>query len=98
MSEYNTYKGTLELVSDLATFLKNNNIDQYDEDEFFDKFEYSYIIHKDNVYKVHETDIQYENIYHANILLNKNIQFVIHYYNGGEGFGEALEEALKTIK
>jgi hypothetical protein len=51
------------------------------------------------VYQVEKEDVDpYSDIFRASISDNGEIEFEVRYYNGGCGFDEAIEDALKNIK
>lgn len=59
-----------------------------------------YVIQGDKLYKVTEfRDIEeYEDIFSAKKINGKDFEFEVKYYNGGCGFDEAIEYALKDAK
>jgi len=110
MSETEHYRGVLTPlnVTDIEKWaegiLKNKKIAAKDYyDSFLEQLEDSdecedYIVIKNKAYKVKKKDIGTEDdIIEATQLPNGDIEFELRYYNGGCGFGEALEEAMDEI-
>ena len=101
MSETETRKGIITLVANsLKKFMSLKGFEIENEDELLDKFydenyEESYIYANNKVYKIKkEVDVSYESIYEATELPNGDIRFLVQYYNGSEGFGEAVEQSI----
>jgi len=56
------------------------------------------VIANDDIYEVVENrELEYEDISMATTNADGTISYVIQYYNGGCGFSEALESALKKL-
>lgn len=80
---------------------KDTELDFYDSyvEMFNDEFYYEYIILDDNIYKVIElNDSDCDNIYELHDNKDGTMNFVLSYYNGGESFDEAMEEAYERMK
>ncbi len=108
MSETVHYRGELTPlnVSDIEIWaekiLKDNNVkpeDYYDsfEEQLVEELE-DYIVLSGQAYKIKKEQIDVnDDIIEAAKLPGGNISFELRYYNGGCGFGEALEEAVSGI-
>jgi hypothetical protein len=111
MSETVHYKGVLRKVERLEgetleeqckRLLEDKELpsyfDSYQEfllDEYYNKM----TIQNSIVYSVEKEDVDPDgDIFNASIEENGEIQFEVRYYNGGCGFDEAIEEAIKNIK
>ena len=64
-------------------------------DEFYSEF----VIHNDTLYLVKSKKTNpYDDIFDAHEDENGVVNFEVQYYNGGCGFTEAIEYALKKLK
>ena len=80
---------------------KDTELSFYDSyvEMFSDEFYYEYIILNNNIYKIIElNDLDYDNIYELHDNKDGTMNFVLSYYNGGESFDEAMEEAFERMK
>ena len=51
------------------------------------------------IYRVEKEEVDpYSDIFRASINYKDEIEFEVKYYNGGCGFDEAIEDAIKSIK
>lgn len=72
----------------------NNDIEIYFRENYSDQ----YIIKNDRIYKINiDSRSTYDDIFEASYNSDGTIQFVVQFYNGGCGLGEALEEALNKL-
>jgi hypothetical protein len=111
MSEVVHYRGTLtkfeklenETLEEQCRWIAENREmpDYFDsyieffEDEYYKEF---VIVHGD-IYCVSKQRIDVdEDIFSSKRVNNSVIEFEVKYYNGGCGFNEAIDEALKNIK
>lgn len=109
MSETETIKGKLtEVASYAETFadkiyvLKNNlgvPLKDYDveiEDNYIcESTGYTYSDGK--LYSIERQNLNSEDIFEATKCADGSIDFLLQYYNGGCGFGEALKTALNKL-
>lgn len=80
---------------------KDTELDFYDSyiEMFSDEFYYEYIILDNNIYKIIKLNgLDYDNIYELHDNKDGTMNFVLSYYNGGESFDEAMEEAYERMK
>lgn len=113
MSETVHYKGILtrvlpnegETLQDIAKrILVQHNIefdDCYDNylDCLQDNFYQGYVVIDDKIYEVEKKDIDPDhNIFKGSLKSDGTIEFEVKYYNGGCGFGEAIDHVLDTIE
>ncbi|PLR99584.1 hypothetical protein [Bacillus sp. T33-2] len=111
MSETVHYKGVLkkverhedETLEEQCKRLLNNKdlpsyFDNYQE-YFSDEYYYKFTIQNGVIYSIEKEDVDPDiDIFNASVGDNGEINFEVRYYNGGCGFDEAIEEAIKTIK
>jgi hypothetical protein len=110
MSDYEQHIGKLkeiEIEESLETtckeIMENKELpsycSSYKEFLFDEKYD-DYIVADDKLYKVVESqDIEsYDDIMYAEENNDGTISFVVRYYNGGSGFGDAIGEALKNLE
>lgn len=76
--------------------------DYYDtfQEALTDTYYREYVIQDDKLYKVTDfSDIEeYEDIFRAKKINGQDFEFEVKYYNGGCGFEEAIDYALKDVK
>ena len=111
MSETVHYKGVLRKVERLneesleeqcKRILGNKELpsyyDTYQEyllDEYYDGM----TIQNGVVYQVEREEVDpYDDLFNAQVRDNGEIAFEVRYYNGGCGFNEAIEEAIKGME
>lgn len=77
---------------------KNYKEDYYDtyEEYFRDEYYDEFVIVDDNIYKIIENK-RYTDIFKANKNELGQIEYVLNYYNGGCGFSEAIEYAIRNM-
>jgi hypothetical protein len=110
MSDYEQHVGKLvkvapagdETLEDLMRRIlaeENIEMEQYHEDYaecFRDELYEKYVIFNNTVYKVDAERLEdYDDIMHGVLADNGDIFFTLRFYNGGCGFDEAIEEAIK---
>lgn len=110
MSEVVHYKGTLTKIDKFTNesleeqckrLLNTHELpDYYDtyREMFEDTFYNQYVICNDEIYSVYRKDVYSDDMFNAKIISNNEIEFEVMYYNGGCGFTEAIEIALKNIQ
>lgn len=65
----------------------------------YDFYPNKYVVHNENLYEVvGEAVEEGGDIYKARINQDGSINYTLQYYNGGQSFTGAMEEALKNIK
>ena len=111
MSETVHYRGTLKevkrlegenlseqckkLLGDKELPVYCDNYEEFILDEYYQKF----TIQNGILYKIEKEEIDLDSdIFKASNGVNGEINFEVRYYNGGCGFDEAIEEALKNIQ
>lgn len=110
MSETVQYKGILKKVERLEgetleeqckRFLENKALPSYHDsytEYLLDQYYQEMTIQKGILYRVEKERLDPEaNMYNAHIQENGDIAFEVRYYNGGCGFDEAIENAMKKI-
>lgn len=66
---------------------------------FMEEIYYDYVLLNDNIYEVVELNgLEDKNIYELHDNKDGTMNFVLSYYNGGESFDEAMEEAYERMK
>jgi hypothetical protein len=111
VSETVHYKGVLKYVErndgesleeQCKRLLENKEIPSYFDsyaEYFADEYYHKFTIQNGNLYSVEKEDVDpFYDMFNASITDNGDIKFEVRYYNGGCGFDEAIEEALKRIK
>lgn len=72
--------------------------DNYQE-FLLDSYYHRFAIHNNCLYQVEKEDLDPDgDIFKASLKENGEIDFEVRYYNGGCGFEEAINEALRSIK
>lgn len=67
--------------------------------DFMEEIYYDYVLLDDRIYEVVEiNDLEDCNIYELHDNKDGTMNFVLSYYNGGESFDEAIEEAYERMK
>lgn len=67
--------------------------------DFIDETYLDYVLLDDNIYKIVElNDLEYDNIYDLHNNKDGTMNFILRYYEGGESFEEAIEEAYERMK
>ncbi|MEK3955684.1 MULTISPECIES: hypothetical protein [unclassified Psychrobacillus] len=110
MSETVHYKGVLSRVErfekenleeQCKRLLGNKELPSYFdsyEEYLLDKHYRTMTIQNGDVYQVEKEEVDPDSgIFNASISENGEITFEVRYYNGGCGFDEAIENALKNI-
>lgn len=111
MSDYEHHYGKLTPIEhqtnlstqEVAKTILNLNKIPLDADEDFitqlnDELYGKFICIKDKIYKIDDKEHDSsDDIIRASLHSDNSITYEVRYYNGGCGFGEALEEALKKI-
>lgn len=110
MSETVHYKGVLKQVERLdgesleeqcKRLLGNNELPSYFDsyaDWLVDNYYKTMTIQNGVVYEVEKVEVDLDSdIFIANQKKDGSIEFEVRYYNGGCGFDEALEEAIKGM-
>jgi len=100
MSETEHFKGKLTPTGkDLIDYVDGHKIPDYydDEEEYFnDCLVDTAIVIDGKVFEIQRTEYEdSDDIFESTKNEDGTIDFQVKYYNGGCGFGEALEEALK---
>ncbi len=100
MSETEHFKGKLKPTGkDIVTYVEGHQIPKYydDEKEYFDDHLSSQaIFFEGQVYEIDRTEYEdNDDIFESSKNEDGTIDFQVKYYNGGCGFSEALESALK---
>jgi hypothetical protein len=111
LSETVHYKGVLKKVEryegetleeQCKRLMDNKELPSYFDsyEEYFVDENYQKItIQNGVVYRVEKEEVDPDSdIFKARINENNDIEFEVRYYNGGCGFDEAIEEAVKSIK
>lgn len=111
MSETVHYKGVLRkieryenesLEEQCKRLLDNKELPSYFdnyEEYFSDEYYHKFTIHNGVIYSIEKEDVDPDSdIFNAINGVNGEINFEVRYYNGGCGFDEAIEEAIKNIK
>jgi len=114
MSEYEHWKGKMKKVSFIGVtledtcewYLKEKGIvpdPEYDDDnpfemQVYDEFYREVVIYEDDLYEIiYSEPVEEYDVYNA----SKNgdiIEFEVCFYNGGQGFNEAVGTALDTLE
>ncbi|MFS0878003.1 hypothetical protein [Solibacillus isronensis] len=110
MSETVHYKGVLKKVErfdgenleqQCKRLLGNKELPSYFDsyEEFLlDNYYKTMTVQNDTVYEVKAIEVDADSdIFNATLLNDGQIEFEVRYYNGGCGFDEAIEEAIKNI-
>ena len=102
MSETEHYKGKLKPTGKTVDqYMEGVVVPEYysnKEDYFRDEMYETTIEISGEVYEITREYVpEYEDIFTATLCEDYTIDFEVKYYNGGCGFGEALEEAVKGI-
>jgi hypothetical protein len=107
MSETETRKGRLiptnQTVQEIMETLKfpeyyNRNNPEDVLEYFKDAFYESKIEIEGVVYNIEGEDLSYEDIFEAKQMSNGEIHYLLKYHNGGCGFHDALEYAIKNME
>lgn len=111
MSETVHYKGILKevkryegetLEEQCKRLMENKDLPSYYdtyEEYLLDENYRKITIQNGIVYRVEKEEVDpYSDIFNARMNENGEIEFEVRYYNGGCGFDEAIEEAVKNIK
>ena len=109
MSKTVHYKGVLRKVERLEgenleeqckRLLNNKELPSYFDsyEEFLlDNYYKSMTVQNETVYEIEKIEIDADSdIFNATIRDDGNVEFEVRYYNGGCGFDEAIEEAIKN--
>lgn len=110
MSETVHYKGVLKKVerfkeenleAQCKRLLGNIELPSYFnsyEEFLLDNYYKTMTIQNDEVYEVEKIEVDAESgIFNSSLKENGDIAFEVRYYNGGCGFDEAIEAAMKNI-
>lgn len=111
LSETVHYKGILKKVEKLEgekledqckRLLENKDLPSYFDsyaEYILDEYYREITIQNGVVYRIEKEEIDpYSDIFKATMGDNGEIKFEVRYYNGGCGFDEAIEEAIKNIE
>ena len=103
MSEIEHFKGKLKPTGkDLIDYVDGHEIPSYydDEEEYFnDSLADSAIVIDGKVFEIERNQFEdNDDIFESSKNEDGTIDFQVKYYNGGCGFGEAIEYALKNSK
>lgn len=111
MSETVHYKGVLKKVEKFEgesleeqckRLLRNKDLPSYHDsykEYLIDQYYHEMTIQNDIVYRIEKEEVDPDgDIFKANMNDNGEIEFEVRYYNGGCGFNEAIEKAIKNIE
>lgn len=93
-----TLEDQCERISLERGFMELKNFYESWEEQIKDELDDELLVVKGNLYKI-VSDIENndEDIFYANKNEDGSISYVVSYYNGGCGFGEAIETAIEGI-
>ncbi len=102
MSETEHYKGKLKPTGkDIATYIKGHQIPDYyvnGKDYFNDHLSGHAVQINGQVYEIERTEYEdNDDIFESSLNEDGSIDFQVKYYNGGCGFSEALDYAIKKL-
>lgn len=103
MSEVEVNKGKLKLVSTLNTFLREHlSRELYEgeseEEYFLENFYDTHVLIDIFVYEIIPDDLDfYDDIFEMTCDSSGDLHYLLKYYNGGCGFGEAINQAYKNM-
>tara|TARA_Y100000310_G_scaffold315229_1_gene365538 strand:- start:363 stop:674 length:312 start_codon:yes stop_codon:yes gene_type:complete len=101
MSETEHFKGKLKPTGkDITTYVEGHKIPEYyeDEKEYFDDHLCEHAVNiAGQVYEIERAEYEnHDDIFESSINADGSIDFQVRYYNGGIGFSEALDYAIKN--
>jgi translation initiation factor 2 beta subunit (eIF-2beta)/eIF-5 len=88
------YNGFSKYTIDNKERLIKGKFSESDINEYFYDLNDQYVCINDKVYEVHDESFDYDNdLYIMEEKPDGSLEYLVRFYNGGCGFGEALEEA-----
>jgi hypothetical protein len=113
MSETVHYKGILtrvlpnegETIQDIAKRILDHHNIEFDDcyDDYLeclqDNYYQGYVVLDDKIYEVEKKELDPDSsLFKAVLYSDGTIEFEVKYYNGGCGFGEAIDHAYDNIR